>query len=410
MIADVRAAYNAAFTEEKYRAFLADLNGTYGQGRQIVFRVAETPVFVPAALTAKLQQAVADIVAVITGPDLARLTQDAIPPELVVPHQDAHTQFLAIDFAICRAENGELTPQLIELQGFPSLFAYEALLAETFRRHFPVPAALSAYFNGLDRDSYLALLRRTILADEAPENVVLLEVEPWQQGTAVDFAITEQYVGIRTVDVTEIEKTGNQLFYQRDGVRTRIKRIYNRVIFDELQQRPDILERMQFRFQDADLDVKWAGHPNWFFRLSKYLMPHLRSAFVPQSTLLSELREVPADMENYVLKPLYSFSGAGVKFHATRADVDAVPAAERGHWMLQRKVQYEPAVLTVDGDRVKAELRMLLLWPEGDAAPTLTINLARLSKGEMIGVKFNKDKTWVGGTIAFLEPAEVAST
>ncbi|MBC7448073.1 MAG: hypothetical protein H7330_08445 [Hymenobacteraceae bacterium] len=403
MIADVRAAFNAAFTEEKYHAFLADLNGTYGQGRQIVFRVAETPVFVPAALTAKLQQAVADIVAVITGPDLARLTRDAIPPELVVPHEDAHTQFLAIDFAVCRDANGELTPQLIELQGFPSLFAYEALLTEAYQRYFPVPATLTTYFNGLDRTSYLALLRRTILADEAPEAVVLLEVEPWQQGTAVDFAITEQSIGIRTVDVTDVEKAGNQLFYQRDGVRTRIKRIYNRVIFDELQQRPDVLDKMQFRFQDADLDVKWAGHPNWFFRLSKYLMPHLRSAFVPQSTLLSELQAVPADMENYVLKPLYSFSGAGVKFHATRADVEAVPAAQRGHWMLQRKVQYEPVLLTPDGDLVKAELRMLLLWPEGDAAPTLAINLARLSKGEMIGVKFNKDKTWVGGTIAFLE-------
>ena len=403
MIAAARAAYNAAFTEEKYRAFLADLNQQYGQDRQIVFRVAETPVFVPAALTAKLQQAVADIVAVITGPDLARLTQDAIPPALVVPQQDQHTQFLAIDFAICADANGELTPQLIELQGFPSLFAYEVAIGETFRRHFPVPDDLREYFNGYDRASYLDLLRRTVLADEAPENVILLEVEPWQQSTAVDFAITEQLVGIRAVDVAEVEKEGNQLFYQRDGVRTRIKRIYNRVIFDELQQRQDVLDKMQFRFQDADLDVKWAGHPNWFFRLSKYLMPHLRSEFVPASTLLSELRDVPADLENYVLKPLYSFSGAGVKFHVTRPDVDAVPAAERGHWMLQRKVQYVPAVRTVDGDLVKAELRMLLLWPEPDTAPTLCLNLARLSKGEMIGVKFNKDKTWVGGTIAFLE-------
>ena len=405
MIAEARAAYNAAFTEEKYQALLADLNQHYGQGRQIAFRVAETPVFVPAALTARLKQAVADIVAVITSPALARLTQDAIPPELVVPHQTAHTNFLAIDFAICADEAGELTPQLIELQGFPSLFAYEVWLAEASRQHFPIPADAQAYFNGYDRASYLDLLRRTLLADEAPEHVVLLEVEPWQQGTAVDFAATEALTGIRTVDVTDIERAGNQLFYQRDGVRTQIRRIYNRVIFDELQQRPDVLGKMQFRFQDADLDVKWAGHPNWFFRLSKYLMPHLDSPFVPKSTLLSELREIPADLENYVLKPLYSFSGAGVKFHVTRPDVDAVPVAEHGHWMLQRKVQYVPAVRTVDGDLVKAELRMLLLWPDADAAPTLAINLARLSKGEMIGVKFNKDKTWVGGTIAFLEGA-----
>ncbi len=406
MIPAVRTAYNAAFSEENYQAFLATLNHQYGHGRQIAFRVAETPVFVPAALTARLKQAVADIVAVVTSPDLLHLTQDAIPPELVVPHQDAHTQFLAIDFAICADDNGDLTPQLIELQGFPSLFAYETVVGAAFQAHFPIPADLSVYFNGLDHVQYVALLRRTILAAEAPENVVLLEVEPWTQGTAVDFAITEQLVGIRTVCVTEVERTGNQLFYQRDGVRTQIKRIYNRVIFDELQQRPDILARMQFEFQDAALDIRWAGHPNWFFRLSKYLMPHLHSAFVPKSTLLSELGDdIPTDLDNYVLKPLYSFAGAGVKFHVTRADVDAVPAAEHGHWMLQRKVRYAPALLTPDGDRVKAELRMLLLWPEGDAAPTLAINLARLSKGEMIGVKFNKDKTWVGGTIAFLEGA-----
>ena len=385
---------------------MADLNASYGQGRKIVFRVAETPVFVPAALTAKLKQAVADIVAVVTGPDLARLTQDAIPPELIVPHQDTHTQFLAIDFAICRDESGRAHAPAHRAAGLSLALRLRGAARRSVPAPLPHPRPPDAvYFNGFERETYLDLLRRTLLADEAPENVVLLEVEPWKQGTAVDFAITEQYTGIRTVDVTDVEKDGNQLFYQCDGIRTRIKRIYNRVIFDELQQRADVLEKMQFRFQDSDLDVKWAGHPNWFFRLSKYLMPHLRSEFVPKSTLLSELREVPADLENYVLKPLYSFSGAGVKFHVQRADVDAVPAAERGYWMLQRKVQYAPALLTPDGDLVKAELRMLLLWPEADAAPTLAINLARLSKGEMIGVKFNKDKTWVGGTVAFLEGA-----
>ncbi len=404
MVSAIRAAYNAAFTEEKYQAFLTDLNEQYGQGRKVAFRVAETPIFVPAALTAKLKQAVTDIVAVITGPDFAAHSAGAVPAHLVVPNEDAHTQLLAIDFAVCRDAEGELTPQLIELQGFPSLFAYEVLLGETFRRHFPIPGNVSHFLNGHDREAYLMLLRRTILADEAPENVVLLEVEPWTQGTAIDFAATERLLGIRTVCVTEVERTGDQLFYQRDGVRTRIKRLYNRVIFDELEQRPDIKARMAFQFQDA-LDLTWAGHPNWFFRISKYLMPRLHSDFVPASTFLHELTEVPADLENYVLKPLFSFSGAGVKFHVTAADIDAVPAEERANFILQKKVKYEPAVLTPDGDLVKAEIRMLLLWPQEDAAPTLAVNLVRLSKGEMIGVKFNKDKTWVGGTIGFFENA-----
>lgn len=409
MIPAVRAAYNAAFTEEKYQAFMADLNAFFAanpaaMGRKIAFRVAETPLFVPAALKQRLERAVADILAVVTGPDLARYAQGAVPPGLSVPHEDAHPQFLAIDFAVSADENGELTPQLIELQGFPSLFAYEVTLGETFRRHFPIPDHLSYFLNGFDQESYLALLRRTVLADEAPENVVLLEVEPWLQGTAVDFAATEAFLGIRTVDVTAVEKDGNQLFYQRDGVRTRITRIYNRVIFDELLQRPDVMDHMQFSFQD-DLDVRWAGHPNWFFRISKYLMPRLKSDFVPPSWFVNELTDIPGDLENYVLKPLFSFAGAGVKFHVTREDIDRIPGPDRANFILQRKVRYEPALVTPDGDRVKAEIRMLLLWPEADAQPTLAINLVRLSKGEMIGVKFNKDKTWVGGTIAFFEEA-----
>lgn len=409
MIPAVRAAYNAAFTEAQYEAFLADLNAFFASNpaamdRKIAFRIAETPIFVPAALTQRLKQAVADILTVVTGPDLAPYSEGAVPSTLLVPNEDAHTQFLAIDFAVSADENGELTPQLIELQGFPSLFAYEVQLGDTFRRHFPIPEHLSHFFNGLDRESYLALFRRTVLADEAPENVVLLEVEPWLQGTAVDFTATEAFLGVRAVDVTAVEKDGNQLFYQRDGVRTRITRIYNRVIFDELLQRPDVLDKMQFSFQD-DLDVKWAGHPNWFFRISKYLMPRLKSPFVPASWFVNELTEIPTDLENYVLKPLFSFAGAGVKFHVTRADIDAIPAPDRANFILQRKVRYEPALVTPDGDRVKAEIRMLLLWPEGDAQPTLAVNLVRLSKGEMIGVKFNKDKTWVGGTIAYFEEA-----
>ena len=402
MIPAVRAAYNAAFTEEKYQAFLADLNAAFNEGRRIVFRVAETPLFVPAALTGRLRQAVDEIVDVIVSPELARYSEGAVPADLRVPGKEGHTQFLAIDFAICQDEHGELTPQLIELQGFPSLFGYQVLLGEAYRRHFPVPDGLSHYFNGFDREGYLDLLRRTVVASEDPAHVVLLEVEPWAQATAVDFAMTEKYLGIRSVCVTQVEKEGRQLFYQRDGKRTPIRRIYNRVIFDELVQRPDVMGRMQFSFQD-DLDVKWAGHPNWFFRISKYLMPYLRSAFVPPSTLLSELKELPADPGNYVLKPLYSFAGAGVKFHVTQHDLEAMPPLDRPNYLLQRKLRYEPALVTPDGDRVKAEIRMLLLWPEGDARPTLAINLARLSKGEMIGVKFNKDKTWVGGTVAFLE-------
>ena len=69
-------------------------------------------------------------------------------------------------------------------------------------------------------------------------------------------------------------------------------------------------------------------------------------------------------------------------------------------WILQKKVRYAEFVPTVEGRRSKAELRMMFVWPDGDARPTLVNNLVRMSQGKMMGVDFNKDKTWVGSSIA----------
>jgi hypothetical protein len=148
--------------------------------------------------------------------------------------------------------------------------------------------------------------------------------------------------------------------------------------------------------------VEWAGHPNWFFYISKYTMPFLKGAAVPDCKLLDAYGTLPQDLENYVLKPLFSFSGSGVIFHVTLQDIERIPDQERKNYMLQRKVHYEPVIQAPDG-LVKAEVRLLYLWEDGAARPELVTNLARLSRGEMIGVKYNKDKTWVGGTVCFFE-------
>jgi hypothetical protein len=194
-----------------------------------------------------------------------------------------------------------------------------------------------------------------------------------------------------------VRKNGRQLYYEKDGRQIPIRRIYNRLIFDELDQHPDL--QTEFQLTD-DVDVTWVGHPNWFFRISKYTMPLLHSPFVPESHYLHTLPTYPPDLESYVLKPLFSFAGSGVRLHVTAADLDAI--ADKHNYLLQRKVQYEPVVQSPDG-LVKCEIRMLYGWPDEAPRPLLLTNLGRLSRGEMIGVDFNKNKDWVGGTSCLFE-------
>jgi hypothetical protein len=317
----------------------------------------------------------------------------AIPPGLEVPNESEHPEFLIVDLAVCE-EGHRLVPRLIELQAFPSLFAFQFLLLGCMRKAYSaIPRNWTSSFGGIKDEQYLDILRRTILADSKPENVILLEIEPEKQKTRIDFAATELLLGIRSVCVTKIKKRGQQLFYDRDGTETRIERIYNRVIFDELDRRPDI--QLPFRFQD-ELDVKWIAHPNWYYKISKHSLPYIKSGY---ASLAFFADEFPAreDISDYVLKPLFSFAGLGVEMEPTREKIAALKNPE--HWILQKKVEYASFVPTVDGPRSKAELRMMFVWSE-KGEPVLLNNLVRMSQGRMMGVNFNKHKTWVGSSIA----------
>jgi len=391
MIKTDREVFNQHFSETKYQEMLEKL---YSKFNHIIpFRVGETPVFISDSFKSHLQKACNEIIEVICRPEYKELVKNAIPKGLSVPAENSHTNFLAIDFAVCKDENDEIIPQLIELQGFPSLYSYQVLLGETFKECYPFLKDKEYLQPSVQVEEYIKTLKDVILNGEDPKNVILLEIEPEKQNTYIDFLCTEEMIGIKTVCISKVIKEGNKLFYNLDGIKTQIKRIYNRVIFDELALREDL--HRSFDFSD-DLEITWAGHPNWFFKISKYTMPFLKSRYVPESIFVNELKEIPHDLENYVLKPLYSFSGAGVRFHVLRSDITELKSPE--HYILQKKVNYEPVVQAPDG-MIKAEVRMLFLWPEKEEKPLLMANLARLSRGEMIGVKFNKDKTWVGGTI-----------
>jgi hypothetical protein len=391
----LRSRFNADFTPEKYAALMRCVNET--EKWPADFRISETPIFLTREFTDEVTRAANEIIALTRTPEFAKHAASAAPKALEVPNESGHPNFHVVDFAIC-AEGDRLVPRLIELQAFPSLFGFQLLLLGCIRKAYPViPRQWTSSFGGIKDEAYLDLLRRTIIAESDPENVILLEIEPEKQKTRVDFAATEKLLGIRSVCVTKIRKRERQLFYERDGREVRIERIYNRVIFDELIRRPDL--NLSFRFQD-DLDVTWVGHPNWYFRISKHSLPFLKTEHTSPTFFVDEF---PAgeNLDGYVLKPLYSFAGHGVDMKPTP---ERIGALENPHeWILQKKVDYAAFVPTVDGKKSKAEIRMMFVWPENEHDPTLVNNLVRMSQGKMMGVDFNVDKTWVGASIALHE-------
>jgi len=392
LIPHLREKYNSEFTEENYQAFLKDLDSTFNY--HIDFRIAETPIFLPKDLLKEILNASDLIVTALQTEEFKEYSKKALSEGLAVPNEDEHTSLLAIDFAICRDENGNFIPQLIELQGFASLYCYQHLLNEKVRQYFDIPSNLTNHFSGLDEDQYIKKFKEVIVGDSDPENVILLEIEPEKQKTYIDFLCTEKYIGIKPVCLSEVIKKGKKLFYENNGKKIPIDRIYNRVIHDELAKRRDI--KYNFRFTE-ELDVKWIAHPNWFFKISKYSLPFLKNKYVPDTNFLDQIEKYPEDLENYVLKPLYSFAGVGVKYDITKQDLDSIK--DKSNYILQRKINYEPAIKTPDIP-AKAELRLLYIWQD---KPLLVNNLVRMSKGKMMGVDFNKNQTWVGSSIAYYE-------
>ena len=388
---NLRARFNADFSAAKYEALVRCIQQS--ERWPADFRISETPLFLTHEFREEIVAAAHEIVAQTRTPDFARHAATAIPPGLEVPNEPTHPNFLVVDFGVCE-EGGRLTPRLIELQAFPSLYGFQLLVLRCLRQVFAaIPRDWTSAFSGLKDETYLSLLREVIVGKSDPENVVLLDIEPEVQKTRIDFACTETLLGVRSVCLTKIKQRGRQLFYERDGRDVRIERIYNRVIFDELLRRPDVIPG--FRFQD-ELDVVWAGHPNWYFRISKHSLPFLKTAHTSPAFFADEF---PPDesLSDYVLKPLYSFAGLGVEMDPTLEKLAAL--SEPHTWILQRKVTYAEFVPTVDDHRSKAEIRMMFLWPE-EGEPILVNNLVRMSQGRMMGVDFNKDKTWVGSSIA----------
>ncbi len=396
MIKTKRQQFNKDFSVEKYNAFIDDLNSKHPG--DILFRVAETPLFVSKEFTKKIIDACEAITDVIVDKDFKDLTNRAIPQAENVPGENEHTHFIAFDFGICENENGEIEPQLIEMQGFPSLFAFQIYYPEVLKKHFTIPDNFDNYLSGYNKESYITLLKEIIIGEHEKESVILLEIDPHEQKTRIDFYCTQDYLDIPIISLTDLVQEEKKLFYYKDDKKIQVKRIYNRVIFDELLQQKDSHKQMIDLTQE--LNVEWIPHPNWFYRISKYTLPFIKHPYVPETFFLNEIKQLPADLENFVLKPLFSFAGQGVIIDVTKQDIDEVKDPQ--NWILQRKVKYA-AIIETPEEPAKAEIRIFYFWKEGWQRPIAVNNLARLSKGKMIGVRYNADKDWVGGSVAFFE-------
>ncbi|HEV7764681.1 MAG TPA: hypothetical protein VGQ76_06760 [Thermoanaerobaculia bacterium] len=390
-----RKLFNSQFTPAIYEQYVRELSRRLDSNFE--FRLAETPLFLPDDFKQKATESANAIVEQLSDPALIERMKAAIPERWNTPGMDALPNLAQVDFAVVRDENGNLVPKLIELQGFPSLTSMQIVQRDVWRETIAqmdgLDIAWSCWYSGYDRDAFLDLARRTIVGANDPAEVILMDIDPPRQKTYPDFVATKLLFGVDAVDPTSLVKRGRQLF-RADG--TPVRRIYNRVVFDELIQKGI---ELPFDYRE-ELDVQWAPHPNWYWVWSKYSLPFLRHESVPRATFLSDLETIPDDLSGYVLKPLFSFAGGGVNVEPTRADVDAIPAGERHAWCLQEKIEYEPALQAVDGGGVKIEIRMMFLRPDDEPKPILAQNLVRLSRGKMLGVDFNKQFTWVGSTVA----------
>jgi len=391
MVPELREEFNRNFTPAKYQQLLDSLRTLCGT--PIRFQVSETPCFVPKSLLDRMAQYGHELVQqLLTSPKYLRVSDKTVPPEYNVANQSPRPMFVSVDFGLVRNHKGGLDPKLVELQAFPTLYGYQPLSARQYIGCYGLRKDLGIYLGGLDHDSYSHLMRELIVGKQDPENVILMEIDPQHQKTLPDFLVTQKELGIAIVDVLSLKKRGRKLYYTKDGREIEVKRIYNRCIVDELEKKGI---KLPFDIREP-LDVEWAGHPNWYFRISKFSIPYLNHPCVPDTWFLDEHPSIPDDNENYILKPLYSFAGAGIKFAPTEADIDAIPAAERHNYIVQERLRFEPVIATPYG-MTQMETRIMYVWPDGGEL-TPVLPLIRMGRGMMMGVDHNRDLQWVGGT------------
>lgn len=400
MLQPFRDDFNAAFTQEKYRRLLARLNAA--TRTPVQFRVAETPCFFPKPLLDEMAATGTELTdQLVRSAEYMKVSEAAIPDRFRLGNEHRYPNFMTVDFGLVRNEAGDLRPKLVEMQAFPSVFGYQDVLGEHYVEEYGLDKSWRWHLGAHDSNSYWELLRNVIVGNRAPENVVLLEVTPEEQKTLTDFHVYEDRLGISIVDIQKVKKVGRRLLYQKGGRWIEIERIFNRAIVDEIERKGI---ELPFDYRD-ELDLEWAGHPNWYFRVSKFSLPYLSHEAVPKAVFLHDwfsgkgLEGLPEERERLLLKPLYSFAGQGIKFAPKDEDLARIPVEERHLWLLQERATFEPVIATPEGATM-AEVRIMYLWPDGGKMEPV-ISLVRMGRGLMMGVDQNRNQEWVGGSAAF---------
>jgi hypothetical protein len=410
VIPALRHDFNTRFRPEAFRNLLHSLDAI--ARTHVAFPVAETPCFFPASMLDEMARIGIDLtLQLVNNPAHLARSLAAIPEPWRAADQTAHPHFLTADFGLVRETDGRLAPRLVEMQAFPSVFGFQWAASEAYRSTFALDPSLRYLFGGLDETQFWKLLDRTIVAGHDPETVVLIDVDPANQKTLPDFHITADRLGIRIVDIAALETLAPvphspthrpRLGYRANGRLVPIHRIYNRAIVDELVRRQIPL---QFDYRQS-FDVEWAGHPNWYFHVSKFSIPFLDHPAVPPAVFLDDWYQnpnardrLPSSLDQIILKPLFSFAGQGILFAPTDDQLAAIPQARRSDYLLQERVTFVPVVDTPFGP-TQAEIRILYVWPDsGNLTPL--ISLVRLGRGQMMGVDHNKGQSWVGASAAF---------
>jgi len=393
---DVRKNFNEAFTEIKYQTYIQFIEKV--QGGQLQFRLAETPIFLDKSFTQLLLNAGNAICHQLSQPEFIHKTTDAIPAYAITKNETPLPECLVIDFAIAENEQKEIVPKLIELQGFPSLFAFELLHDNAFHHAFEIPSNYSPFLNQYNREQYIAHLKKMVLG-ENNKHTILLEIKPEQQKTKIDFYQTQSLLGLPIVCISEIFQKEDRLYYHRAENDIQIERIYNRMVFEEIQQQETSIQEKWEIIRNTE-GLEWVTHPHHFFRFSKYSIPFLNGISIPYTQFLHNLKEIPCNLDQYILKPLFSFAGQGVIIDLTKDILSEIKDPQ--NWILQEKVHYAPVIETPSGP-TKAEIRLFYFWDNTLQKYIATMNLVRLSKGKMVGVNYNKTATWVGGSLAYFE-------
>jgi hypothetical protein len=392
MIPELRERFNSAWTEEQHRAMLDRLGARVGV--PIEFPVAETPCFLPGALARDLADTGAVLTAQALAPEALAAADAAVPARFRGPNEGAAPLFIQVDFGLVCGADGVVRPKLVELQAFPSLYAFQVALGEAFRYTYEIDAGLALAFGGLASGDAADLVRGAIVGSHDPAEVVLMEIAPERQKTRPDFVLTEQIWGVPTADTSDIVIEGRRMFHRRGGRLVPVRRVYNRVIPDELERSGLTLP---FDYRD-DLDVEWGGHPAWYFRVSKISIPRLSHPSVPRTWFLHEVDELPMPRERLLLKPLFSFAGGGIVFSPTDAELAAIPEETRRGYILQERLDFTPLIETPDG-ATQAEIRVMYVWSDG---PRAVFPLVRMGRGRMMGVDHNKGLRWVGASAGLI--------